>query len=113
MSEFERKLIQGIHDDRWTGKITGFRSGSGVREYPIEPDDQDVNPDRNAPVVVLTTDTLAAELRKAKAEAWEEGVATALNHAKRGSDGITLKLVTFDGDPWQNPYRADELEGEG
>lgn len=46
-------------------------------------------------------------LDSVKAEVWEEGVATALNYAKRGSDGISLKLVTFEGDAWANPYRED------
>lgn len=44
-------------------------------------------------------------IREEKREAWEEGVGTAMNYAKRGSDGITLKLVTFDGDAWENPYK--------
>ena len=48
---------------------------------------------------------LAALIREAKAEAWDEGVATALNYAKRQPDGITLKLETFGGDGWPNPYR--------
>lgn len=39
------------------------------------------------------------------AKAWDEGVTTALSYAKRQPDGITLKLETFDGDEWQNPYR--------
>ncbi|MFA5898112.1 MAG: hypothetical protein WC829_03250 [Hyphomicrobium sp.] len=47
---------------------------------------------------------LAALIREAKAEAWDAGVATALNHAKRQPDGITLKLETFGGDGWPNPY---------
>lgn len=46
-----------------------------------------------------------AKLAEEKAAAWEDGVATALNHAKRGTDGISLCLVTFDGYAWPNPYR--------
>ena len=41
-----------------------------------------------------------------KAEAWDEGVAVALNHAIRNEDGITLRLEHLDGRPWANPYRA-------
>ena len=44
-------------------------------------------------------------LRELEAEAWDEGVATALNYAKRQPDGITLKLETLDGGGWPNPYR--------
>lgn len=117
MTEFERKLIQGVHDDRWTGKITGFRSSAGVREYPIEPDDQDVNPDRSVPVVVFTADALAAELRKAKAEALEE-----FAEKWATQDGIeALMFATDDVSAVQltekvllasaAAYRADEMEG--
>ena len=51
------------------------------------------------------------EVERAAAEkAWTEGVATALNYAKREPDGITLKLVTIDGAAWENPYRRNEGE---
>lgn len=43
--------------------------------------------------------------REARAEAWDEGVAVALNHAIRNEDGITLRLEHLDGRPWANPYR--------
>ena len=47
-----------------------------------------------------------AEMRREAAEkAWDEGVATALNHAKRNPDGITLRLEKFNGDAWPHPYR--------
>jgi hypothetical protein len=66
--------------------------------------------------VMMELAALAAQpvldLNAERADAWEEGVATALNHAKRGSDGITLKLVTFDGDAWPNPYREAAKRGE-
>lgn len=42
--------------------------------------------------------------KRAQAEAWAEGVETALNHAKRDENGITLSLVTWGGTPWPNPY---------
>ena len=45
-------------------------------------------------------------VRTARAEAWDEGVATALDHAIRNPDGITLRLEHLDGRPWANPYRA-------
>lgn len=105
MSEFERKLIQGVHDDRWTGKITGVRYIGGVREYPIEPDDQDVNPDRSTQVVVFTADALAAELRKAQAEAWDEGARWA---------AVECGTILHEGQeflaPGDNPYRLNEGE---
>lgn len=67
------------------------------------------NPDEYRPIYFAEFDRWLAEVERAAArQAWEEGVATALNHAKRGSDGITLKLVTFDGDAWKNPYREGE-----
>ncbi len=44
-------------------------------------------------------------VRTARAEAWDEGVAVALNHAIRNEDGITLRLERLDGHPWANPYR--------
>ena len=44
-------------------------------------------------------------VRTARAEAWDEGVAVALNHAIRNEDGITLRLEHLDGRPWANPYR--------
>lgn len=47
-------------------------------------------------------------LAQAKAEAWDEGVATALNHAIRNDDGITLRLEHLDGRPWVNPYRSEQ-----
>lgn len=54
-------------------------------------------------------DRWLAEVERAAAEeAWESGVATALNYAKRGSDGISLKLVTFEGEAWTNPYRRSD-----
>ena len=40
-----------------------------------------------------------------QAEAWDKGVATALDHAIRNEDGITLRLEHLDGRPWVNPYR--------
>ena len=57
------------------------------------------------PVQPSSTVDVATLIREAKAEAWDEGVATALNYAKRQPDGITLKLETFGGDGWPNPYR--------
>ncbi len=62
-----------------------------------------------APVQPSSTVDEAALIREAKAEAWDAGVATALNYAKRQPDGITLKLETLDGYGWPNPYR----EGSG
>jgi len=46
-----------------------------------------------------------------KAEAWDEGVATSLEHAIRNDDGITLRLEHVDGSPWANPYRAARVAG--
>jgi len=61
-----------------------------------------------------TLDILAAHPTAALAEhdarVWEEGVATALNHAIRNDDGITLRLEHLDGRKWDNPYRA---QGDG
>lgn len=33
---------------------------------------------------------------------------TALNHAVRNDDGITLRLEHLDGRPWENPYRLEK-----
>ena len=72
MSEFGRKIMQGIYDNEWTGKVTGFRSYSGVREYPIQPDDQNVHPERGKTVTVFTEEGLAAHDRETAAKALEE-----------------------------------------
>ena len=48
-----------------------------------------------------------------KAEAWDEGVAVALNHAIRNPDGVTLRLEHLDGQPWHNPYRIEGGAGRG
>lgn len=42
-----------------------------------------------------------------RAEAWDEGVAVALDHAILNPDGITLRLEHLDGRPWTNPHRKD------
>lgn len=50
-------------------------------------------------------DGVCAEARReGQAEAWDEGVVVALNHAIRNPDGITLRLEHLDGTPWPNPY---------
>ena len=47
---------------------------------------------------------VAALVRAERAAAWDEGVATALDHAVRNADGITLRLDR------PNPYAADAEE---
>ena len=61
-----------------------------------------------APVTLTReqADAFCDAVRTARAEAWDEGVAVALNHAIRNPDGITLRLEHLDGRPWANPYRA-------
>ncbi len=61
-----------------------------------------------APVTLTReqADAFCDAVRTARAEAWDEGVAVALNHAIRNEDGITLRLEHLDGRPWANPYRA-------
>lgn len=49
-------------------------------------------------------------LAEAQARAWDEGVATALNHAILNPDKITLRLEHLDGRPWLNPYRDGDAE---
>lgn len=45
-----------------------------------------------------------------RAQAWEEGVATALNHAILDADGVRLRLEHLDGRAWVNPYAGcDEI----
>lgn len=61
--------------------------------------------DVNNNVLPATPDHECQELQ---AKAWEVGVATALNHAIRNEDGITLRLEHLDGRPWKNPYREHE-----
>lgn len=51
-------------------------------------------------------DRMAQLIQAAKAEAWDTGVSTALNHAILNEDGITLRLEHLDGRPWANPYAA-------
>lgn len=46
-------------------------------------------------------------IQRVKAQAWNDGVATALNHAIRNDDGITLRLEHLDGTPWINPYSKE------
>ena len=60
-----------------------------------------------APVTLTReqADAFCDAVRTARAEAWDEGVAVALNHAIRNEDGITLRLEHLDGRPWANPYR--------
>jgi len=53
---------------------------------------------------------IIADLFEELPEAWEEGVVTALNHAFRNDDGITLRLEHLDGRPWANPYRDGEQQ---
>jgi len=47
----------------------------------------------------------ASGLRIGQGEGWDEGAATALEHAIRNEDGVTLRLEHQDGQTWQNPYR--------
>ena len=49
--------------------------------------------------------------RASAAAGWAEGVETALNHAIRNPDGITLRLEHLDGRPWQNPHGPAATEG--
>lgn len=42
-----------------------------------------------------------------KAAAWSAGVRTALNHAIRNEDGITLRLQHTYDRPWLNPYSGE------
>jgi hypothetical protein len=52
--------------------------------------------------------------RKAQAAAaagWADGVETALNHAIRNPDRITLRLEHLDGRPWLNPFEPVPAEG--
>ena len=60
-----------------------------------------------APVTLTReqADAFCDAVRTARAEAWDEGVAVALNHAIRNEDGVTLRLEHLDGRPWANPYR--------
>ena len=60
-----------------------------------------------APVTLTReqADAFCDAVRTARAEAWDEGVAVALNHALRNEDGTTLRLEHLDGRPWANPYR--------
>lgn len=43
-------------------------------------------------------------------DAYDLGVATALDHAKRQPDGITLKLETWAGKPWPHPDEVRDRE---
>ena len=52
-------------------------------------------------------EVIDAWVKEQRAEAWGKGVATALNHAIRNPDGITLRLEHLDGRPWENPYRQE------
>lgn len=42
--------------------------------------------------------------RPGQAAAWQAAVDTALDHAIRNEDGVTLRLEHLDGTPWRNPY---------
>lgn len=64
-----------------------------IAQWDIDPD---IHPSAPAPV--------SAVERSAQAEAWQAGVDTALNHALRNPDGVTLRLEHLDGRPWKNPY---------
>ena len=61
----------------------------------------------------ITDDELQRLIVEAQAQAWDEGVATALNHAILNEDGITLRLEHLDGRTWENPYRTAGLGPEG
>lgn len=63
---------------------------------------------RHAGVSTYTYKQFDLWLASVKAEAWDEGVATALNYAKRNPDGITLRLERHDGKPWPHPYRSED-----
>jgi hypothetical protein len=62
---------------------------------------------KGAPEGVLTVSELMGQ-------AWEVGVATALNYAVRQPDSITLRLETRDGEGWVNPYTRKRhlIEGQ-
>lgn len=68
-------------------------------------------------LIAHTQDELGTHLQAARADAarnhasaqaWDEGVATALSHARRAPDRATLILEHTDGTPWDNPYAPTE-----
>lgn len=71
---------------------------AGSRPPRIGDDAASTHTHRTAVVQPGTATTLA--------QAWHEGVVTALSHARRADDGITLFLEHGDGAPWTNPYAA-------
>jgi hypothetical protein len=52
---------------------------------------------------------IAARVAEAKAEAWEDGVKTALHFATRAEDGVTLLLSRSK---YPNPYIRNEQDGD-
>lgn len=108
--DFERKLIQGIHDDAWEARITAFGIHDGERGYRLVPVDQAVNPDRGEPVTVFTASGLAELERAAAEKACDEGNTNGYNDAR--------DYHLYDGgcgpDTWDcgcdNPYRRNEGE---
>lgn len=86
----------------WTGTLEG--GAGGFRTHRIEAIAKELASDgiERGPLTVLTP---AAEAgNTALAEAWQEGVTCALNHAIRNDDGITLRLEHLDGSQWINPF---------
>lgn len=67
-----------------------------IAQWDIDPE---TRPSAPAPVSPVE--------RNAQAEAWQAGVDTALNHALRNPDGVTLRLEHRDGRPWKNPYKEE------
>ncbi|KUF05685.1 hypothetical protein [Leucobacter sp. G161] len=90
--DFERKLIQGIHDDAWEARITAFGIHGGERGYRLVPVDQAVNPDRGEPVTVFTASGLA-EVERAAAEKALLGLASHIEETAKRTDNTFTEHV--------------------
>jgi hypothetical protein len=75
-----------------------------ISDYGFQCEDRAYTTRAATPDIDAVRTALVEHDRQTAEKAWDDGVKTALNHAIRNEDGITLRLEHLDGRPWLNPH---------